>query len=148
MFQHTATRRWLPYLIGYFAHNKTVSTHSHPKVAALPQRENALRYKFQHTATRRWLLRAKVFARCKSGFNTQPPEGGCNTGHARKSPRSVSTHSHPKVAAKVKARIFLGDYSFNTQPPEGGCVISEILKMQGVVSTHSHPKVAACLVIE
>ena len=56
MFQHTATRRWLhlpynqqkdlimvsthshpkvaAYLVGHFAHNKTVSTHSHPKVAA------------------------------------------------------------------------------------------------------------------
>ena len=34
---------------------------------------------------------------------------------------SVSTHSHPKVAAfgdKIDQKI---NYSFNTQPPEGGC---------------------------
>ena len=38
MFQHTATRRWLPEqnLILFF--NKLVSTHSHPKVAALNSR--------------------------------------------------------------------------------------------------------------
>ena len=41
------------------------------------------------------------------GFNTQPPEGGC----------------------KVKARIFLGDYSFNTQPPEGGCTDFQLFEL-------------------
>ena len=80
------------------------------------------------------------------GFNTQPPEGGC----------------------KVKARIFLGDYSFNTQPPEGGCTGGKVTGREPngfntqppeggctlrplnappvqVVSTHSRPKAAATL---
>ena len=122
---------------------------------------------FQHTATRRWLrilqqvfnvdIRVSTHSHPKVaadkdpemiiavlGFNTQPPEGGC----------------------KVKAHIFLGDYSFNTQPPEGGCqVLKTVHKSLFVfqhtatrrwlqicaaeswalvtVSTHSHPKVAA-----
>ncbi len=56
-----------------------------------------------------------------TGFNTQPPEGGCigfKIGHAL---CDVSTHSHPKVAA--------------LEP-----IIAERVND---VSTHSHPKVAA-----
>ena len=146
----------------------TVSTHSHPKVAALGQRQDELRAKmFQHTATRRWLhrpLNKVICARVVSthshpkvaalmhallsliqmGFNTQPPEGGC-------------------ITSLVKSGI---EFSFNTQPPEGGCslnrnVLIKYLKFQHTatrrwlhkepkmefksyqVSTHSHPKVAA-----
>ncbi len=33
-----------------------VSTHSHPKVAAMAQSLEKLTKEFQHTATRRWLL--------------------------------------------------------------------------------------------
>ena len=55
MFQHTATRRWLP---GGF-----------PLLADTPA--------FQHTATRRWLRLLAVAVTAISSFNTQPPEGGC-----------------------------------------------------------------------
>ena len=55
---------------------------------------------FQHTATRRWLL----------------PDGWVSGDVA-----AVSTHSHPKVAARIFERLGIGY----------------------VVSTHSHPKVAA-----
>ena len=101
MFQHTATRRWLLAKYEEYLAGTGVSTHSHPKVAALPpplQHEYPLvsthshpkvaaynqaadtkaMFLFQHTATRRWLLLVsgeKVFIPC------------------------VSTHSHPKVAA-------------------------------------------------
>ena len=77
-------------------------------------------------------------------FNTQPPEGGCKQGgNARHTKHrfqhtatrrwllnncvnrifnfSVSTHSHPKVAASPGRAMFLLIGSFNTQPPEGGC---------------------------
>ena len=56
-----------------------VSTHSHPKVAAVGWKTwHAALILFQHTATRRWLLqylRIRIKIDC---FNTQPPEGGCN----------------------------------------------------------------------
>ena len=77
LFQHTATRRWLLEQQTHDVARIRVSTHSHPKVAALP--------------------RAKTFALI--GFNTQPPEGGCNT-----------LIQYGKITV-----------SFNTQPPEGGC---------------------------
>ena len=40
MFQHTATRRWLPIASYVSKAKKDVSTHSHPKVAALLKQEN------------------------------------------------------------------------------------------------------------
>ena len=99
-FQHTATRRWL-----------------------LGPLDNWLSIiLFQHTATRRWLRRRFAAAVAHHRFNTQPPEGGCLLlikGLAMTI--TVSTHSHPKVAAGGNS-----------------CDISFI-----VVSTHSHPKVAA-----
>ena len=56
MFQHTATRRWLrPIQIRIFPLS-AVSTHSHPKVAAVILRLMTVNLVFQHTATRRWLL--------------------------------------------------------------------------------------------
>ena len=57
-----------------------------------------------------------------NGFNTQPPEGGCIADWLLAGVISkVSTHSHPKVAARDYAQ---GNISKD-------------------VSTHSHPKVAA-----
>ena len=61
--------------------------------------------KFQHTATRRWLQTWEMLAeRNIEGFNTQPPEGGCEK-------------------LKEKPTALNG---FNTQPPEGGCIIGEV----------------------
>ena len=61
-FQHTATRRWLPAKpTKYALPVSAVSTHSHPKVAAvniLKKSKHGL--KFQHTATRRWLLKGRM----------------------------------------------------------------------------------------
>ena len=77
-----------------------VSTHSHPKVAASCHRMNPLSYVFQHTATRRWLRVPGAFSNCSELFQHTAtrrwlPRKSCvilNTS-------SVSTHSHPKVAA-------------------------------------------------
>ena len=56
-------------------------------------------------------------------FNTQPPEGGCFLGFVISVITfPVSTHSHPKVAAR-------DSYLY--------------LAIADIVSTHSHPKVAA-----
>ena len=99
-----------------------VSTHSHPKVAASCHRMNPLSYVFQHTATRRWLRVPGAFSNCSELFQHTAtrrwlPRKSCvilNTS-------SVSTHSHPKVAAFIILSIY----------------------NRIIVSTHSHPKVAA-----
>ena len=58
----------------------------------------------------------------KLGFNTQPPEGGCDRLMLLfEWDATVSTHSHPKVAARAESLILVNM----------------------IVSTHSHPKVAA-----
>ena len=56
-FQHTATRRWLPAgALLFRTLITTVSTHSHPKVAAAVRLIDRMFVRlFQHTATRRWL---------------------------------------------------------------------------------------------
>ena len=55
---------------------------------------------FQHTATRRWLPNETGKDLMLIGFNTQPPEGGCEPiGDNWQTVIYVSTHSHPKVAA-------------------------------------------------
>ena len=55
----------------------------------------------------------------KSGFNTQPPEGGCKGEVMTNMTKDVSTHSRPKAAGILN---YVADnyFSFNTQPPEGG----------------------------
>ena len=77
------------------------------------------------------------------GFNTQPPEGGCRNWYPNHYNGTVSTHSHPKVAASIHAINQLQLISFNTQPPEGGCLYPKFISLSFIVSTHSHPKVAA-----
>ena len=78
MFQHTAARRRLHAVtndgLGLFK----VSTHSRPKAAAIGWRRKRVKRLFQHTAARR-RLRFDVGQpiHAFSGFNTQPPEGGC-----------------------------------------------------------------------
>ena len=87
---------------------------------------------FQHTAARRRLHRAKVRPARPPGFNTQPPEGGCqnrpvhancerqfqHTAARRRLPTAplqdtgrgrVSTHSRPKAAAAVDVTWVLAD---------------------------------------
>ena len=81
LFQHTATRRWLLCCVRKHRFIFSVSTHSHPKVAAFyPLFWSGRKNGFQHTATRRWLRLNKETIKniINFGFNTQPPEGGCS----------------------------------------------------------------------
>ena len=143
-FQHTAARRRLVFLF----------------------RGISIMRLFQHTAARRRLL-AAVHGVCqRTGFNTQPPEGGCLNNIEQVAEQYVSTHSRPK-AAGTKVLMQSHFICFNTQPPEGGCIAghddfnfitsfntqppeggwptlslsSNILN----VSTHSRPKAAVLL---
>ena len=123
MFQHTAARRRLPWLLPPISTSLKVSTHSRPKAAACVPSVYAISvFLFQHTAARRRLpglnplhchhrkfqhtaARRRLLAHDKSPWLAS----------------SVSTHSRPKAAALLlggRAHIRRG---FNTQPPEGGC---------------------------
>ena len=146
LFQHTATRRWLPTTQTAQLMTELVSTHSHPKVAALI---------------------AISLKQVYSGFNTQPPEGGC----LGASGVNVWVDEFQHTATRRWLRNSRGGRlyatgGFNTQPPEGGCLVAFYLSVTAPlfqhtatrrwllsyrrplggelgVSTHSHPKVAA-----
>ena len=122
-FQHTATRRWLRKFFRLLTTIYLVSTHSHPKVAAQANQCGQTVISCFNTQPPEggceYIVSGFSF---NSGFNTQPPEGGCapvlhfiflllkfqHTATRRwllSVTRygilsiSVSTHSHPKVAA-------------------------------------------------
>ncbi len=79
-----------------------------------------------------------------SGFNTQPPEGGCSQ-KANKSHQAVdvSTHSHLKVAASVLGKRQKAE----RVSTHSHLKVAAVGNLQGfykfMVSTHSHLKVAA-----
>ena len=105
----------------------------------------------------------------RSGFNTQPPEGGWIQPHiARHAARRFNTQppeggwaSNRKVSddclcfqhtaarrrlVDVNLRSLIGEHSFNTQPPEGGWSSKLDTPQPTTVSTHSRPKAAGdCL---
>ena len=100
MFQHTATRRWLPNTFGRFASKCMVSTHSHPKVAAVQDlREAILSIVSTHSHPKVAAPIELFLSMWRACFNTQPPEGGCKVADHAFGLEGVSTHSHPKVAA-------------------------------------------------
>ena len=78
MFQHTATRRWLPSQLFKALTVKEVSTHSHPKVAA------------QDCYMARAMFEVSTHSHPKVAAEKVIPH---------KVYTDVSTHSHPKVAA-------------------------------------------------
>ena len=99
-FQHTATRRWLQRHRQEHRPAPFVSTHSHPKVAALYSLHLLLLGCVSTHSHPKVAASARlVGAGAHRGFNTQPPEGGCTGGADLYRCRAVSTHSHPKVAA-------------------------------------------------
>ena len=75
-----------------------VSTLSRPKAAGGNQQGVLRHIWFQHSAARRRLIKAELPRPLRSGFNTQPPEGGCVSNRQGRTRRK----------------------GFNTQPPEGG----------------------------
>ena len=99
-----------------------VSTHSRPKAAGCHVRgcfQSDI--KFQHTAARRRLVLYSVYQRRpKTGFNTQPPEGGWVFNDPVTGNFYVSTHSRPKAAGSNWANAQTSSKRFNTPPPEGG----------------------------
>ena len=113
------------YFVGEGQGDCNISTHSRTEAAAAKDLLVNRFKEFQHTATRRWLLHTKHLHRTTNGrFNTQPPEGSCHPVITEKIKSlvfqhtatrrwlhafgclvgglvGVSTHSHPKVAART-----------------------------------------------
>ena len=122
-FQHTATRRRLLLIWFVKSTSKSVSTHSHPKAAAM----------FSLSISPPII-----------GFNTQPPEGGCSQSSViSPSIIRVSTHSHPKAAAKANIRRWLPQTFQHTATRRRLHLLNRYGYHWVCVSTHSHPKAAA-----
>ena len=108
---------------------------------------DCLYLRFQHTAARRRLLDSRFNKRDGSGFNTQPPEGGCQYGANGNHELVVSTHSRPKAAARCGAAASFDagrNVSTHSRPKAAARKIITLI-LGGVVSTHSRPKAAAPL---
>ncbi len=125
-FQHTAARRRLEAVWQVITETIGVSTHSRPKAAGRKRQAGSA-----------W----------RSGFNTQPPEGGwvCVSIEAK------YYREFQHTAARRRLACFSGHNAvpsscFNTQPPEGGWVVpSQLENRLADVSTHSRPKAAGWL---
>ena len=121
-----------------------VSTHSRPKAAALHSQLSPDDCAVSTHSRPKAAAYQRVFeCRPHYGFNTQPPEGGCEDNGKTRIWGFVSTHSRPKAAAPPTKRLHLiqpvsthsrpkaaatslslmkrSQNCFNTQPPEGGC---------------------------
>ena len=119
-----------------------VSTHSRPKAAAASDVGGAGMLGVSTHSRPKAADSAGLSVSDLYGFNTQPPEGGCEglaffgahfevstpsrpkaadrLGKQRKLVHKVSTHSRPKAAGLEKDEWLITQKGFNTQPPEGG----------------------------
>ena len=120
-FQHTATRRRLPVSFRSSSYQHLFQHTAARRRLPLQPRPSFFAGWFQHTAARRRLRTSTATTGKSKSFNTQPPEGGCRQAHKLRLQTFVSTHSHPKAAAKHAGRRQRQQRGFNTQPPEGGC---------------------------
>ena len=100
-----------------------VSTHSRPKAAAAsqpPSRPTTACFNTQPPE-------GGCQSRCRNGanalrFNTQPPEGGCSK--PASGPGAGEKFQHTAARRRLPAGLpsaGMEPRSFNTQPPEGGC---------------------------
>ena len=102
-----------------------VSTHSRPKAAALHSQLSPDDCAVSTHSRPKAAAYQRVFeCRPHYGFNTQPPEGGCEDNGKTRIWGFVSTHSRPKAAALQR----------------------ETANLSQDVSTHSRPKAAASAV--
>ena len=98
---------------------------------------------FQHTAARRRLGAFGELLDTRTGFNTQPPEGGW-LWIILPSPTkiAVSTHSRPKAAGPLLI-VPNSDHKVSThsRPKAAGEAVATT-GIEAIVSTHSRPKAA------
>ena len=120
-FQHTAARRRLVHRRAVPPPTCQVSTHSRPKAAGSMYSLAAPSFGFQHTAARRRLVACVWMGIVWQRFQHTAARRRLVLLHTLYFDlRSVSTHSRPKAAGRLRLFLTFGMASFNTQPPEGG----------------------------
>ena len=98
---------------------------------------------FQHTAARRRLLFGHSEYSSFLGFNTQPHEGGCQSGSVKFSEILVSTHSRTKAAANGQwVKVESQEVSTHSRTKAAALEFINKVRQSGV-STHSRTKAAA-----
>ena len=100
MFQLTAARRRLDEFHDFFPLKKIVSTHSRPKAAGrVDVAHDFFNGVSTHSRPKAAGHKIPLVLHFSRRFNSQPPEGGWDTGNWKKAvPEDVSTHSRPKAA--------------------------------------------------
>ena len=82
------------------------------------------------------------------GFNTQPPEGGCqDKKNSYNAPHRFNTQPPEGGCLDNDGWISPLPAGFNTQPPEGGCLWSEVHLSKSFCFNTQRPKAAAFLAL-
>ena len=123
-FQHTAARRRLVFVHVVRVFIRLVSTHSRPKAAGC---FGCVHYSggcfvSTHSRPKAAGRFVALITLIRSGFNTQPPEGGWVDKGMRPINRNGFNTQPPEGGWPQLYRAWCGFGRFNTQPPEGGWV--------------------------
>ena len=121
MFQHTAARRRLETQHNQSLFQYSVSTHSRPKAAGMPDSPfgNGDGVSTHSRPKAAGLVGLLGLAGIPVSTHSRPKAAG-REAYNRFFFKCVSTHSRPKAAGSVFVRIPSTAWRFNTQPPEGG----------------------------
>ena len=99
-----------------------VSTHSHPKVAAQSHRDFCCEFcvsTHSHPKVAAGITSSPLLL--ITGFNTQPPEGGCASIASLLPCHAWFQHTATRRWLRRSCSPAQSTTGFNTQPPEGGC---------------------------
>ena len=122
LFQHTAARRRLGDDRHAIWSGDNVSTHSRLKTAAPPPQNRRDRPSVStHSRLKAAASGKQHNGHCLNCFNTQPPEGGCQTASRHRQDGARFNTQPPEGGCAHRLRADLKAVCFNTQPPEGGC---------------------------
>ncbi len=147
LFQHTATRRWLPSRIAMCLSFPNVSTHSHPKVAACQWSASCeLPFSFNTQPPEGGCNDFAICCFFFFSFNTQPPEGGCV--FLMSLSTLIQGFQHTATRRWLLLLIVMQSPMFVFQHTATRRWLRELILsvfFSKAVSTHSHPKVAATL---
>ena len=170
-FQHTAARRRLPFVAHISRPIYRVSTHSRPKAAAKAPNK-LIAFVGVSTHSRPKAAAKHLFSRISisiSGFNTQPPEGGCfshgltrssgvgfqhtaarrrlrQNGAGGYSATLTFQHTAARRRLPQDRKAFWQAENVSTHSrPKAAAPTSGKAKSQPCVSTHSRPKAAASM---
>ena len=123
---------------------KLVSTHSRPKAAAYVFGFFFdFRTGFNTQPPEGGCKLSIMCGICVMSFNTQPPEGGCPANFVRLSLNDWFQHTAARRRLQPTQRRRMPKSSFNTQPPEGGCT-PQCLAEAGINCFNTQPPEGGC----